>query len=121
MEPAGDWLTYRQLGERLGCTANAARMHAYRRGWSRRSPNRVGDSAQVLVPEGAAVRDRVTHDAAQFAAQPNEVVLAHVQAVEALRDQLAIANRRIDELLAERRRLIDAILARVPWWKRWFR
>jgi hypothetical protein len=49
------------------------------------------------------------------------------QAVEALREQLGIANRRIDELqalLAEERRRLIAVLTDQrtrPWWRRWFR
>jgi hypothetical protein len=134
------WLTYRELGEVLRCTPNAARMHAHRRGWSRRAPNRVGDPARVLVPDTPVVRDRATHVVAQRDAQPNGAVRpdvqAHVQVLEALREQLAIANARadraegrIDELLADRRREADerrkllALLTgpRAPWWRRWFR
>jgi hypothetical protein len=44
------------------------------------------------------------------------------QAVAALREQLGIANRRIDELQAmlaeERRRLIMLLTDRRPWWRR---
>jgi hypothetical protein len=47
------------------------------------------------------------------------------QAIEALREQLGIANRRVDELQAalaeERRRLITILTDRRPWWRRWFR
>lgn len=47
-------------------------------------------------------------------------------AVDSLREQLAIANRRIDELQAalteERHRLITILTGpRLPWWRRWFR
>ena len=127
------WLTYRELGEFLGCTPNAARMHAQRRGWQKCAPNRVGDPARVLVPENAFVRPRATHDAAQCVAQPNGSEQMHeqvqVRAIEALREQLAIANRRIDELMEERkrdaeeRRRLLALLTgpRQPWWRRWFR
>src|SRR5215831_17758075 len=105
--PAEHWLTYRALGAGLRCTPNTARMHAHRRGWRRRAPNRVGDPARVLVPEGVVVQDRASHVAAQCDAQPNGAEqahvhphdLAHMRATEALREQLAIANRRIDELL----------------------
>jgi hypothetical protein len=51
-----------------------------------------------------------------------------VRAIEALREQLAIANRRIDELMEERkqdaeerRRLMALLTDRRPWWRRWFR
>src|ERR671921_659499 len=64
------WLSYRELGAILGCTANAARMHAVRRGWARRAPNRIGDCARVLVPTDVVVQPRMTHDAAQFVTQP---------------------------------------------------
>src|SRR5262249_36777949 len=53
------------LAEVLRCTPNAARMHAVRRGWPRSSPNRIGDSARVLVPEEAVVQARAMHEAAQ--------------------------------------------------------
>jgi hypothetical protein len=48
------------------------------------------------------------------------------QAVEALREQLGIANRRIDELQAalreERRRVIEILTTPPgPWWRKWFR
>ena len=94
------WLTYRELGEVLRCTPNAARMHAHRRGWSRRAPNRVGDPARVLVPDALVVRDHATHVEGQCDVQPNGAVRpdvrVHVQAIEALREQLAIANARAD-------------------------
>jgi hypothetical protein len=126
------WLTYRELGALLGCTANAARMHAHRRGWPRRAPNRVGDPARVLVLESGGVRERASHEAAQCVAQASGSVQAleqaHVRAIEALREQLAIANRRIDELFEERRReaeerrrLMALLTDRRPWWRRWFR
>jgi hypothetical protein len=127
------WLTYRELGNVLGCTANAARMHAHRRGWPRRAPNRVGVPARVLVPNDAVVRSRATHDATQRDAQLNGSVRpdaqAYVRAIEVLSEQLAIANRRIDGLIEarrldaeERRNLIMALCGpRVPWWRRWFR
>lgn len=41
---------YHELGERLGITASAARMHARRRHWQRRAPNAIGGLAHVLVP-----------------------------------------------------------------------
>jgi hypothetical protein len=68
------------------------------------------------------------------------VTAALAQAVETLREQLGIANRRIDELqaaLAEERRRLTAVLMhrqagsvpavaavtrlRQSWWRHWFR
>jgi hypothetical protein len=137
-DDAERWLTYRELGELLRCTPNAARMHAHRRRWPKRAANKVGDPARVLVPEDEVVRTRAMHDAAPFVAQPNGHDAAHVQglvqAVEVLRDQLRIANQRIASLelgataerqqWAEERRGLIAILTdqrRRPWWRRWFR
>jgi len=65
------WLSYQELGKALGCTANAARMHAMRRNWSRRSPNRAGDSVRVLVPEVTIVRPCVTHGTEQYDTRPS--------------------------------------------------
>ena len=50
------WLTYVEVGELLGCTLTAARMHAKRRGWPRHSPNMIGDRSRVLVPDDVVAR-----------------------------------------------------------------
>lgn len=50
---AGEWLTYREVGERLGISTAAARQLSRRRGWQRRTPNAYGVAAEILVPEGA--------------------------------------------------------------------
>ena len=116
--PEGQWLTYAELATMMGRTANAARMHAVRRRWPRRAPNRVGGPARVLVPASEVVRDRATHTVAPCDARPNGSVRphdeAHVRAIEVLREQLVIANgraerteRRIDEMLEERRRDVE--------------
>jgi hypothetical protein len=54
------WLTYAELGKLLGITPPAARMHAKRRGWPRRSPNAIGARATVLLPADAVVHPRAT-------------------------------------------------------------
>jgi hypothetical protein len=64
-------------------------------------------------------RTRRTRARPNGAEQPH--VHALVQAVEGLREQLAVANRRIDELTTERRRLTALLIDRVPWWRRWLR
>jgi hypothetical protein len=130
------WLTYREPGELLGCTPNAARMHAQRRGRQKRAPNRAGDPARVRVPEGLVVRGGAAHVPAPLNGAVHSNVQVHVRAIEALREQLAIANsraeraeRRTDELIenrrrdAEERRKLPTLLAgpRLPVWRRWFR
>ena len=115
----GRWLSYQELGELLRCTPNAARMHAVRRKWPRRSPNKIGDCARVLVPEDLNVQDRATNVHRTYDAPPNgrdKVVRPaqfdaramhfstfdthHVRALEgavgALQEQLNIANQRAD-------------------------
>lgn len=135
------WLTYRELGELLGCTANAARMLAKRRGWSRRTPNAYGDKAMVLVPDDADVQPRSAIDRDHMSRNPNGADQVNVRAleiaVETLRDQLGIANRRVDEPLialadartaemisgneaAVLRAQLELLAGRRPW-RRWFR
>ena len=98
------WLTYVELGALLRCTPSAARMHARRHGWVRRTSNMIGEQTRVLVPSHAAVQRRT--DQRTFAAQmfdaTNGQDQANSAAVAVLREQLAIANRLIDELTEER-------------------
>jgi hypothetical protein len=54
----GEWLTYRQAGERLGVSAEAVRSRARRRAWSRQTPNEIGGVARVLLPTGVDRRSR---------------------------------------------------------------
>jgi hypothetical protein len=113
-EPQNErWLTYVELGELLDCSASAARMHARRKGWTRRTANLIGEPTHVLVPGNAAISvaqrrgDRRT-PAAQILGATNgqeEANSAAVNtAVAVLREQLVVANRRIDELNEERQR-----------------
>ena len=95
--------------------------HARTAGWQRRAPNRVGDRARVLVPESIPVQPRAAHvqgpSVAHMTADPNGVEQANAQSVQALeravaalREQLTVANRRIDELITERRTLLEIVL-----------
>ena len=71
---SGEWLTYQQAAQRLGLgSSEAVRSLARRKGWARRSPNRIGDIAQVLVPVGADQRstDRATDTATDTATGAN--------------------------------------------------
>lgn len=137
------WLTYAEVGNLLGVSAAAARMLAKRRGWPRRTPNAFGDRARVLVPHDIDVRSRSASYAEhtshaissdQEGANGHDQVIVRVfeQAIAALQEQLAIANsraeraeQRVDELQAafteERRRFIEHLIERKPWWRRWFR
>ena len=107
------WLTYVELGERLGISASAARMHARRRGWQRRAPNAIGGQAHVLVPEDVNVRPREaavqrTHDAqmATDANGLNATKRANDQAhMEALSAAVGVLS---DALVAERERVTRA-------------
>jgi len=103
----GQWLTYEEAGQVLGISAAAARMHAKRHGWPRRTPNMYGDRARVLVPAKAVVQSR----SATYAARsghvitrdqegPNEPDQTNIQvivrAIEILQEQLGIANSRAE-------------------------
>ena len=119
----GQWLTYLELGEQLGISASAARMHARRRGWHRRAPNAIGGLAHVLVPEDVDVRARAalvqrTHDA-QMATDANGLngadrandqahmgalsaaVAALSEALTGERERVVRAEQRIEQLFAE--------------------
>jgi hypothetical protein len=120
---AEEWLTYLELGERLGITASAARMHARRRGWQRRAPNAIGGQAHVLVPEIVDVHPRATavqrtHDV-QMSAEANGLngadranndqvhealcaaVAAFSDALAAERERVSRGEQRIEQLFAE--------------------
>ena len=113
------WVTYAEAGKLLGISAQAARMLAKRRGWARRTPNAYGDRALVLVPADAIVQSRsvllgvrsghvINGDQAKPNGHDQVNVRALEGAVEALREQLSILNRRSEEERAvtnnERRR-----------------
>jgi hypothetical protein len=140
------WLTYAELGQLLGCTANAARVRAQRQGWPRRAPNMVGGRAMVLVPEEVAVLGRATHIEVVCAEQPAEDVRgpngpvhphmqALIHAIDSLTEQLAIANARAEKAEAKDdakdatiahlheqiAHLITLMTERRPWWRQWFR
>ena len=57
-EIAGEWLTYKQVAERLGVSAEAVRALARRRGWAGQTPNDIGGAARVLLPTGVDRRSR---------------------------------------------------------------
>src|SRR4051794_5845186 len=113
MADTGDrWLTYEELGTCIDRTPHAARMFATRRGWPRRSANRIGEHTTVLVP--ADIADgvpRSAHNAARTngIASANGVAERAIEqtAIAALTEQLAIANRRLDEEQASSARAME--------------
>jgi hypothetical protein len=113
--PDGDqehWLSYRELGALLGCTANAARMHAVRRGWQRRAPNRVGDCARVLVPADIVVPLGMTHDAEQFVTQANGPERVNVRSTFDAQNMLQTIRETVDILVMPLREQLAAERAR---------
>jgi hypothetical protein len=100
------WLTYAEVGNLLGISASAARMHAKRRGWQRRSPNAVGAHAMVLVPPDVAV-------------QPRAAAESNGETRPSLTDTLPVLREFVREIVAplaaqlehERRRADDAVAA----------
>jgi hypothetical protein len=133
-------MTYADLAQARSISLASARRLARRHHWARQVGN--DGVVRVTVPLGQlrAVPGPTLEKSSETKGFPGlgqaqalsdgtgpgtDPILA--QAVEALREQLAIANRRIDELqaaLTEERRKLIAILtgpARVPWWRKWFR
>jgi len=113
MADTGDrWLTYEELGTCIGRTSHAARMFATRRGWPRRSANRIGEHTTVLVPleianavpRSANGAERRNGTAAMNGATDRAIERA---AIAALTEQLAIANRRLDEEQASSARAME--------------
>jgi hypothetical protein len=123
------WLTYREAAERLGISVEAVRALARRKGWSRRSPNRIGDAARILLPSDIdqrarpGVSDSVTDgDRALVNGHPTVAIRGdhpgdrpgdHPLVVEivGLRDRIADlleAQRRNDDVVADLRRRLDA-------------
>jgi hypothetical protein len=127
-------LTYAELADVRGISRASAERLARRRRW----PRQLGNDGivRVIVPpseataEAADTRKRVRGDNLPQTVTPSSAD-ALVRAIAVLEHQLAIANRRIDELIedrkreAEERRRLLALLTdqRVPrrrWW-RWSR
>jgi hypothetical protein len=119
----GRWLTYAEAGRLLGISADAARQMARRRRWPRRTPNEPGAFAQVLMPvDPLPVRHRPASTGSLSGinhhqpADRNQLVDQEfdqlddrrtlADAVAALREQLGILNRRLDE---ERSRADQAV------------
>jgi hypothetical protein len=134
----GRWLSYRQLGEALGCTANAVRMHAVRRGWERRSPNKIGAVAMVCVPHLLDVQPRAMHVRAASDTRATNEAAPHVQAANdahgmlgAIRETVELLVTPLREQLEHERGRADRAEARAdsaerqlaelrarPWWRR---
>ena len=134
MEEAGRWLTYSELGQAFGISPEAARQHARRNKWPRRTPNAYGEQARVLVPDDAAVAHRArtaviratTHDRADGRDRPD--VHAMLETIRLLREALDAANARLDAAAEERRQLgeerrmwLELLAVRRHWWRRWLR
>ncbi len=109
------WVTYAQAGELLGISTQAARMLAKRRGWARRTPNAYGDRALVLLPTDTVVQPRMAlsaehtgytacSDSDQPIASDRVNVQPFADAIEALREQLGITHRQVEEANARAER-----------------
>jgi hypothetical protein len=103
---SGEWLSYKEAGERLGVSAEAARQRAIRGHWPRRLNNE--GAALIRVPEGVASRPRRKNErpnerpALGVVEQPDERLAAALQAhIQTLQADLALAR---DQVLLERQR-----------------
>jgi hypothetical protein len=102
-----EWLTYPEVGERLGISTEAARQRALRRHWPRRMDNR--GHALVTIPEGITIRPRRSNK------RPNEspkqereaglLVAALRDHLETLKADLALAREQAAQAIEAHQRL----------------
>jgi hypothetical protein len=140
---SGDWLTYRELADRLGVSVEAARRRALRARWAKQAGN--DGRSRVLLPDDYDVDRRpdgapdARPDALGEKSVPSGRLVAALEAhVETLKAQLAAAEARasaadvraVDEAaktaqaiaafesLAQRLEAMAAQHAIKPWWQR---
>jgi len=133
----GEWLTYRDLADRLGVSVEAARRRALRGKW-RRQPGNDG-MTRVMPPDDW--RPQGAPDVKADAADANAATIKALEGhVDTLKEQLAAAEARAAglavDLNAERARTDKAIAAFAslaerldalaeersrPWWRRRWR
>jgi hypothetical protein len=113
----GRWLSYAEAGKVLGVTPQAVRMLVRRHGWARRIPNAYGERALVLVPDEVIARHRAASDGVRMGSapareqppanghehpEPDRRERLFERALEALTEQLTLANKRADRAEQER-------------------
>ena len=97
---AVEWLTYSDIGERLGCSAEAARARAIRHEWSRRTGNDGRTECKVDIEEFVAAippyhREKATERpvAARSTPEPEAVdPPSDGRAIEALEQHITMRN-----------------------------
>ena len=102
IDDTGEWLTYAEVGKRLGISAAVARQLSRRRGWERRTPNAYGVPAQILVPENVLVKPLPTDvDGARTGnggRDMSETAFARLaRQLERQQDRVERAERRLEE------------------------
>lgn len=131
----GQWVSYQELGVRLGCTPEAARRRAIRGKWARMPGN--DGRTRVLLPDelhgsctppvrtekSALLRALEGHVASLKAENERQAtqLAAAGECESQLRTELAAEKARVEKAieafsgLAER---LDALAAHRPWWRR---
>ena len=123
-------MTYAELADVRGISAASAERLARRRRWARQAGN--DGVVRVLVPLSEArkaarrrsiVRTRTSPRISGGMSAPD--IRTYERALDLLREQLEHERQRGNllqtALIEERRRVLDILAARVPWWRRWFR
>jgi hypothetical protein len=99
-DTTGEWLTYAEVGKRLGISPAAARQLSRRRGWQRRTPNAYGIPAQILVPADALIAPldgvRTAHERGNGEHRTEEAAFARLL-IEAERKRADRAEQLFDE------------------------
>jgi hypothetical protein len=105
-----EWLTYKEAGERLGVSPEAARQRAIRGSWPRRLNNE--GAALVRVPEGAISRPRRKNErpnerpALEAVERADERLVAALQAhIQTLQADLAFARDQAAQAIEAHQRL----------------
>jgi len=141
MQNESDWLTYAEVGERLGISAEAARQRAKRGRWHKTLGN--DGKPRIRLPDGwsTTVRPPVDHRTTTVRTADERLISAIEAHVETLKGELglerdrnakAIADleseqaraakavsdyQRLAEAFEKQGEAISTMLAR-PWWKR---
>jgi hypothetical protein len=135
----GQWLTYAEAAERLGISPGAVKRRAMRHNWARQPGN--DGRARVLVPEDVSPpahpqrAGAVVPDSAPVLSALNDHIATLKADNEQLQAQLAAADARADQLVADlsslAARMAEILAAQMappepeplvrPWWQQLWR
>jgi hypothetical protein len=101
--PEQIWLTYRELGERLGISPDGARMKAKRNKWTATTDNE--GSIRVCVPDSLLANSRTNVPARTTSERSGEVT----NEIKALQAHIETLKQQVSDHAAERERLLTQL------------